>query len=128
MITLTINGKKIKAQAGKTILEVARDNDIHIPTLCYSDALEPAGNCRLCTVQITCGSRTTLETSCNYPIQEGMQVETGFGGQRHNHDTGIPLRLAAGIQALHLNTALGLRCIGRLVVDHETVLQQNDVG
>jgi len=76
MITLTINGKKIKAQADKTILEVARDNDIHIPTLCHSDALKPAGNCRLCTVQVTCGSRTTLETSCNYLIQEGMQVET----------------------------------------------------
>ena len=76
MITLTINGKKIKAQAEKTILEVARDNDIHIPTLCHSDALKPAGNCRLCTVEVTCGSRTTLETSCNYLIQEGMQVKT----------------------------------------------------
>jgi predicted molibdopterin-dependent oxidoreductase YjgC len=76
MITLTINGKKIKAQEGKTILEVARDNDIHIPTLCSSDALKPAGNCRLCTVQVSQGNRTTLETSCNYLIQEGLKVET----------------------------------------------------
>lgn len=76
MITLTIDGKKIKAPAGRTILEVARDNDIPIPTLCYSDALEPAGNCRLCTVEVTHGSRTSLETSCTYLIQEGMKVET----------------------------------------------------
>ncbi len=55
MITLTINGKKIKAEAGKTILEVARAHDIHIPTLCHSDALEPAGNCRLCTVEVIPG-------------------------------------------------------------------------
>jgi len=76
MITLTINGKQVKAQEGKTILEVACENDIYIPTLCYNEALEPAGNCRLCTVEVTQGNRTTLETSCNYLIQEGMKVET----------------------------------------------------
>jgi ferredoxin len=76
MITLTINGKKIKAEAGKTILEVARAHEIHIPTLCHSDALQPAGNCRLCTVEVSQGNRTTLETSCNYLIQSNMVVET----------------------------------------------------
>ena len=60
MITLTIDGKKIEAQEGKTILQVVRENGIHIPTLCYSDALAPAGNCRLCTVEVMQGKRTTL--------------------------------------------------------------------
>jgi predicted molibdopterin-dependent oxidoreductase YjgC len=76
MITLTINGKQVNAQEGKTILEVARDNGIYIPSLCYNEALAPAGNCRLCTVEVTIGNRTTLETSCNYPILEGMVVKT----------------------------------------------------
>ena len=76
MIALTINGKKIKAPEGKTILEVARENGIHIPTLCYNEALAPAGNCRLCTVEVIQGNRKTFETSCNYLIQEGMQVNT----------------------------------------------------
>ena len=76
MITLTINGKHIKSHEEKTILEVAREHDIHIPTLCYNDALAPAGNCRLCTVEVTQGNRTTLETSCNYLIQDGMKVAT----------------------------------------------------
>lgn len=76
MIALTINGNKIKAQEGKTILEVALENGIHIPTLCYNEALAPAGNCRLCTVEVIQGNRTTFETSCNYLIQEGMQVKT----------------------------------------------------
>ena len=76
MTTLTINGKSIKTQEGKTILEVARENDIYIPTLCYHDALSPAGNCRLCTVEVTQGKCTTLETSCNYLVQEGMAVKT----------------------------------------------------
>lgn len=76
MIALTINGKKIKAQEGKTILEVARENDIYIPTLCYNEALAPGGNCRLCTVEVMQGDRTTCETSCNYLVQEGMKVDT----------------------------------------------------
>jgi bidirectional [NiFe] hydrogenase diaphorase subunit len=76
MTTITINGKSIQTQEGKTILEVARENDIYIPTLCYHDALTPGGNCRLCTVEVTQGNRTTLETSCNYLIQEGMAVKT----------------------------------------------------
>ena len=42
MISITINGKKIKAEEGKTILEVAQAEGIHIPTLCSNDALKPA--------------------------------------------------------------------------------------
>jgi len=76
MITITINGNKIKAEEGKTILEVARAEGIHIPTLCSNDALKPAGNCRLCSVEVTQGNRTTVETSCNYLIQDGMKVGT----------------------------------------------------
>ena len=53
MISITINGKKIKAEEGKTILEVAQAEGIHIPTLCSNDALKPAGNCRLCSVEVT---------------------------------------------------------------------------
>ena len=41
MITLTIDNKKIEAEAGQTILEVARENGIVIPTLCSNEALEP---------------------------------------------------------------------------------------
>ncbi len=76
MITITINGKKIKTEEGRTILEVARDEGIHIPNLCSNDALKPAGNCRLCSVEVTQGDRTTIETSCNYLVQEGMKVAT----------------------------------------------------
>ncbi len=57
-------------------MEFARENYIYIPTLCHNDALEPAGNCRLCTVQITQGSRTSLETACNYLVQDAMVVQT----------------------------------------------------
>ncbi|NOQ85307.1 MAG: 2Fe-2S iron-sulfur cluster binding domain-containing protein [Deltaproteobacteria bacterium] len=50
MITLKINGKKIKAKEGSTILEAARAHGIEIPTLCSNEALKPYGACRLCIV------------------------------------------------------------------------------
>ena len=53
MATLKINGKKITAPDGATILEAAREHDIKIPTLCSNEALKPYGACRLCIVEVT---------------------------------------------------------------------------
>jgi len=61
MVTLKINNKKIKANEGSTILEVARANGIHIPTLCSNDALESYGACRLCIVEVTQGKELLLK-------------------------------------------------------------------
>ena len=57
-----------------TILEVARENGIDIPTLCYLEDLPPVGACRLCVVEVE-GSRT-LVGSCHTPIAEGMVIHT----------------------------------------------------
>jgi len=76
MVQLTINGKKIKAPAGQTILKAARDNGIHIPTLCSNDAVEPYGACRLCVVEIKSGAMASIESSCTYPVADGMDVST----------------------------------------------------
>ena len=58
----TIDGKKIKAGKDRTILEVAQENGIEIPTLCHSDVLAPTGACRLCLVEVE-GARS-LMPSC----------------------------------------------------------------
>jgi len=76
MVTLTINNKKVKAAEGATVLEAARAAGIDIPTLCSNDALEPYGACRLCIVEIKNNGRTTVESSCTYPVAEGMAVQT----------------------------------------------------
>lgn len=73
-INLTMNGSKVSAREGMTILEVARDNSIDIPTLCYLDDLPPMGACRLCVVEVE-GSRT-LVGSCHTPVTEGMVIQT----------------------------------------------------
>jgi bidirectional [NiFe] hydrogenase diaphorase subunit len=75
-VTLTINGKKYSAERGQTVLQVARDKGIRIPTLCDNEAIEPYGACRLCIVEITRGTRTRMVTSCLYPVEEGLVVQT----------------------------------------------------
>ena len=42
---LNINGKEVTGVAGQTILEVARENDIFIPTLCYDERTKIYGSC-----------------------------------------------------------------------------------
>lgn len=76
MATLTIDDREIQAKGGLTILEVARDNNIDIPTLCYNEGLEPYGACRLCLVEIIRGNRSKLVASCLYPVEEGLVVKT----------------------------------------------------
>jgi formate dehydrogenase alpha subunit len=73
-VKLTINGKSIEAQTGTTVLEVARQHGIVIPTLCYHQDLSPVGSCRLCVVEVE-GWRGQV-ASCTLEVSEGMNVFT----------------------------------------------------
>jgi bidirectional [NiFe] hydrogenase diaphorase subunit len=72
--TLTIDGQELSARSGQTILEVARENDIYIPTLCHLEGLSAVGACRLCLVEIK-GSNKLLP-ACVATVYEGMDVST----------------------------------------------------
>ncbi len=74
-VELKIDGKKVKADTGDTVLEAARRAGIEIPTLCAHPDLEPSGVCRLCVVEIE-GVRG-FPTSCTTPAAGGMVVKTG---------------------------------------------------
>lgn len=76
MIQLEINGKKVKVKAGATVLEAAQSIGIKVPTLCHVKGIEPYGACRLCTVEITAGGRTSFQASCYAQAQDGMVVQT----------------------------------------------------
>jgi len=71
---LTIDGKEVSAREGETILQVARENGIDIPTLCYLEGLEPIGACRLCLVEVKGINR--LVPACVTQVEEGMEVVT----------------------------------------------------
>jgi formate dehydrogenase alpha subunit len=72
-ITFTIDGIKIEANKGDTILKTALEQGIYIPHLCHHPDLEPVGVCRLCMVDID-GRGMTI--SCKTPVEEGMVVRT----------------------------------------------------
>ena len=74
MIELTINGKKITAPEGSTILEAARANGIDIPTLCYDKAVEVYGACGLCVVEAE--GIPKLLRSCSAKVAQGMVINT----------------------------------------------------
>jgi bidirectional [NiFe] hydrogenase diaphorase subunit len=72
--TLIIDGQEVSALRGQTILDVARENDIDIPTLCHLEGLSDVGACRLCLVEIK-GSNKLLP-ACVATVFEGMEVST----------------------------------------------------
>jgi bidirectional [NiFe] hydrogenase diaphorase subunit len=72
--TLKINGQDVGGREDETILDLARQNDIQIPTLCQLDGLSILGACRLCLVEVTGWNR--LVPACATYIEEGMEVTT----------------------------------------------------
>jgi len=73
-INININGKKIKADAGETILEVAERNKIDIAALCRHPDLDIKANCRLCMVEIK--DKKGLFPACSTKTEEGMEILT----------------------------------------------------
>ncbi len=73
-IHLTIDHKTIVAKEGANLLQVAEDNGIRIPHLCYHRKLSPTGACRLCIVKIK--DQRGMIASCGITVKDGMEVTT----------------------------------------------------
>ncbi|MEA1972025.1 MAG: FAD-dependent oxidoreductase [Candidatus Cloacimonadota bacterium] len=74
MIKIKLNGKEFETTNDKTILDVANDNGIKIPTLCHDEELNPYGSCWVCAVKVK--GRRGFVTSCGTKAMDGMEVET----------------------------------------------------
>jgi bidirectional [NiFe] hydrogenase diaphorase subunit len=74
VVTLKIDDRDVSAREDETIIEVARQNDIRIPSLCYLEGLSIWGACRLCMVEVKGQSR--LLAACSTHATEGMEVFT----------------------------------------------------
>ena len=75
-VTLTIDNKEVKAEAGMTVLQAARRAGIYIPTLCHHEKLKPYTACRICLVEIEARGRTNLDTACSRPVADNLVVRT----------------------------------------------------
>ncbi len=73
-VSLTIDDIPVEVEEGSTILDVARDNNIYIPTLCHHPSLASFGACRLCLVEVE--GAGSLMAACTTPVAEEMVVQT----------------------------------------------------
>ncbi|MDP2240197.1 MAG: formate dehydrogenase subunit alpha [Burkholderiales bacterium] len=74
MLNLTINGRSVAVEQGKTVLDACRSARVYVPTLCDDPDLDPYGACRLCIVKVE-GLRG-LPSACTTPAADGMKVTT----------------------------------------------------
>jgi NADH dehydrogenase/NADH:ubiquinone oxidoreductase subunit G len=75
-VNIVLNQKEIEVAQELTVLEVARQQGIDIPTLCYLEGLDPYGVCRLCIVEVGGSLPPSLRISCAQVVQEGLVVNT----------------------------------------------------
>ena len=75
-INFTIDGQPVQARESWTILDTARHYGFHIPTMCFHEALQPVGACRLCVVEARQNGAQRLVASCFSHPQEGLEILT----------------------------------------------------
>ena len=94
MPTLLLNNRAVSFEEGRTILEVARQNNVIIPTLCHLAGTLPTGNCRICLVEVE-GSDQLL-ASCATPAGPDMRVLTDSPMVREARKTVIEMLISSG--------------------------------
>jgi ferredoxin len=99
-IKLTINGRELVCSPNQTVLDVALENGISIPTLCYNPLFdkERPGSCRLCLVEVIAGGRPGLQPSCTLPVSSGLNVSTQSEAVYQARRTAVELLLSEHIQ------------------------------
>ncbi len=73
-VTLTIDGRQITVDKGKTVLQAAIESGISVPYYCYHPGIGIDGSCRVCIVKIE--KMPKLQTSCSTICADGMVVNT----------------------------------------------------
>lgn len=68
---LTVDGVKVPARPGQTVLQACDEAGVYIPRLCYHPDLPPGGHCRVCTCKVNGRHSST----CNMPAAPGMVIE-----------------------------------------------------
>ncbi|MEY6433063.1 bidirectional hydrogenase complex protein HoxU [Thioalkalicoccus limnaeus] len=92
VVTFQIDGRDYSGREDETIIEVARENRIPIPSLCYLEGLSVWGGCRLCLVELVGSNR--LVAACSTRVAEDMQILTDTERLRHYRRTIVELLFA----------------------------------
>ena len=92
-ITITLDGREVSGYPGMTILELAKESGINIPTLCHDPQLSSVGACRVCLVEDE--RNNALLASCVAPIAPGMVINTLSNRVIERRKTIVKLMLAS---------------------------------
>lgn len=87
---IKLNGNYVHCDEGKTILDVANDNNIRIPTLCHQEDFHPEARCRVCLVEVN----GRLMPSCSTKARDGMEIETNTDKVKKTRHMNIELMMA----------------------------------
>ncbi len=93
-VRFLIDDVEVEASDGEWLLDAARRAGFDIPSLCHHEALEPIGSCRVCLVEVRQGDETHLSSSCNFQVQDGIEVATGSEEVRRHRAMNLELLLA----------------------------------
>jgi NADH dehydrogenase/NADH:ubiquinone oxidoreductase subunit G len=74
IVTFFMDGKEVNAEENKTLLEIARENGVDIPTICFHEATTANALCRICVVEVE-GQRV-LQPACIVKAASNMKVQT----------------------------------------------------
>lgn len=92
LIRVNINGYEIEAQLGQTVLDIAKENGIHIPTLCHDKRVEAYGACGLCTVEVE--GVPKLLRACATKASDGMVIHTQTERVRQSRKVALELLMS----------------------------------
>ncbi len=95
---ITINGRLMPVESGQTILQVARENGIDIPTLCDYPGLKSHGSCRMCIVEVE--GREITPSACTTLAENGMVI--------HTNSPKVSALRAGVVQAVIVRASFGL--------------------
>jgi NADPH-dependent glutamate synthase beta chain and related oxidoreductases len=89
---LNIDGKEVFGLPGQTILDIAKENDIYIPTLCFDERTEIYGSCGICVVEVE--GNPKMVKACATEIAPNMIIKTTTERVRESRKTNLELLLS----------------------------------
>ncbi|MCD4794548.1 MAG: (2Fe-2S)-binding protein [Bacteroidales bacterium] len=93
IVNIKIDGKEFQAIEGQSLIEAAKNNGFHIPTLChFKEIYPPLGTCRVCTVNIN----GKPDTACTRKVFDGMDVEVNSPEVLDNRKAIVEMLFAEG--------------------------------
>ncbi|MDE2490962.1 MAG: (2Fe-2S)-binding protein [Elusimicrobia bacterium] len=90
-VKFKLNGRELEAEAGRLVIEAAKDAGVEIPHYCYHPALGNPGNCRMCIVEVAGAPKP--QVSCRLPVLEGLDVKSDSPAAKRAQASALELHL-----------------------------------